>query len=281
MNELIEVAFKAALQGGAAILNVYGSEDFDIEIKGDNSPLTRADRAANDCITAVLSGTKIPVISEEDVRNHTFEERENWTQCWIVDPLDGTKEFIKRNGEFTVNIALVVNGKAECGVIYVPATDTLYYGGSSIGSFRVDDASTVKINDIIRAARKLPLQDKPSGFHVVGSRSHGSAETENFVSRLRQEFGETSFVAAGSSLKFCLVAEGKAHLYPRFAPTMEWDTAAGQAIAEAAGCTVMVWPLQQPLRYNRRDLTNPWFLVSAPGVEVMHLSELPAEEDVN
>lgn len=281
MNDLIEIAVKAALQGGAAILDVYGSDDFDIEIKGDHSPLTRADRTANDCITTVLSATKIPVISEEDVRNHTFEEREQWTQCWVVDPLDGTKEFIKRNGEFTVNIALVVEGRAQFGVIYVPATDTLYYGGLSLGSYRVDDASTVKINEITRAARRLPLQDKPSGFHVVGSRSHGSAETENFITRLRHEFGEISFVAAGSSLKFCLVAEGKAHLYPRFAPTMEWDTAAGQAIAEAAGCTVMVWPLQQPLRYNRRDLTNPWFIVSAPEVEVMHLSELPAEEDVN
>jgi 3'(2'), 5'-bisphosphate nucleotidase len=264
-KEIYKTAIHAALQAGAAILEIYGRADFGIELKEDETPLTLADRKAHDIIAGRLASSGIPVLSEEDAKNHSYEERKNWKQCWIVDPLDGTKEFIKRNGEFTVNIALVENGKPLLGIIYVPVKDLLYYTHPNEGCFRIIDASRI-VNEGIafeQVRQLLPAQERPSIFTLVGSRSHASSETDAYVKELEHKYGQVRFIAAGSSLKFCLVAEGQAHAYPRFAPTMEWDTAAGQAILEAAGGTVVMWPEKMPLSYNRENLRNGWFLASS------------------
>lgn len=260
------LAIAASLEAGTAILNVYNSPDFGIEQKEDDSPLTKADRASHEIIAKHLASSGIPVLSEEDARNHLFEERKNWQQCWIVDPLDGTKEFIKRNGEFTVNIALVENGIPLFGVIYVPVTGDLYFSNGS-KAFKLAAAShhipAAIADGALKEIRELPAQKFPAAFTMVGSRSHSSPETEAFVTEMEEKHGTVDFIAAGSSLKFCLLAEGKAQAYPRFAPTMEWDTAAGQAILEAAGGSVVEWPSQKRMQYNRENLRNGWFLALA------------------
>lgn len=257
------IALDAATEAGVAIMKIYSTADFGVEMKSDNSPLTLADRESQKVITRYLQPTGIPILSEENDEIIPYSERRNWKQCWIVDPLDGTKEFIKRNGEFTVNIALVENGKPVFGVIYTPAKDTMYF--SSSGTKRA-----YKITNVIKDSKsfnkriihQLPEADFPPVFTIVGSRSHSSPETESFINEMKSQHGEVDFAASGSSLKFCLLAEGKAHSYPRFAPTMEWDTAAGQAILEAAGGKVVIWPDKTPLSYNREELRNPWFLAT-------------------
>jgi 3'(2'), 5'-bisphosphate nucleotidase len=262
-NSLVSSAFTAAFEAGKAIMCVYASV-FDVDYKADDSPLTQADREADSIITSYLSQTGIPILTEEDDANHLYDEyRAKWTQCWIVDPLDGTKEFVKRNGEFTVNIALCENGIPVFGIVYAPAKGLFYYAQKGGGAWRIDigDISTPHID--LTAPCRLPLHPFPEVFTIAGSRSHSSPETEKYVSEQEQRFGHVAFKPSGSSLKFCLVAEGAAHVYPRFAPTSEWDTAAGQIIAEEAGATVTVWPSGEPLRYNRRNLLNPFFLVSA------------------
>ncbi|GAB4142948.1 MAG: 3'(2'),5'-bisphosphate nucleotidase CysQ [Bacteroidia bacterium] len=263
MKNLLTTAVLAAIEAGKTILKIYSEDNFNVEFKEDDSPLTRADKASHDIIVSYLGKTKYPVVSEEDVTHHTSAERLSWQECWMVDPLDGTKEFIKRNGEFTVNIAFIRNGKSVAGVIYTPVKDTLHYASENNGSFIIRNASSLKAEDLFKQAERLPLRKRPEVFTLVGSRSHSSPETEAYVQEMKAQHGDVNFVAAGSSLKFCLVAEGEAHAYPRFAPTMEWDTAAGQIIAEEAGCRVVVWPEKQELRYNREELRNPWFLVSA------------------
>lgn len=260
MKELIRLAIEASLDAGEAIMDIYSTADFGVEMKSDNSPLTIADRASHKIIMRFLEESVIPVLSEEGDEVIAFEERKNWKQCWIVDPLDGTKEFIKRNGEFTVNIALVEDGIPVFGIIYAPALDILYYSVPGDGAYVCHSPIKGKVHE---NSEKLPSEMMPEKFTVVGSRSHSSPETEAYVSEMQAKYGEVNFVASGSSLKFCLVAEGKAHSYPRFAPTMEWDTAAGQAILEAAGGTVVVWPEKTPLRYNREQLRNPFFLAAA------------------
>ncbi len=263
MRELVDVAVRAAIEAGLAIMKVYSTADFGVEMKSDNSPLTIADRDANAVIMVHLSKTEIPVLSEEDEAPIPFETRKSWTQCWIVDPLDGTKEFIKRNGEFTVNIALVENGIPIFGVIYTPAQDVLHYSVPGQGAFRCEGAVNANAEQTIDScAVQLPCAKLPEAFTIVGSRSHSSPETEAYVAELQKKYGQVEFKASGSSLKFCLVAEGQAHAYPRFAPTMEWDTAAGHAILVAAGGKVVVWPSAVPLVYNREQLLNSWFLAS-------------------
>ena len=244
MKHLCDIAIQAALAAGRDIMQIYDdpAADFGIERKADNSPLTRADKAAHARIMTFLEPTGIPVLSEEGA-HLPYEVRRTWTRLWIVDPLDGTKEFIKRNGEFTVNIALVEDGIPTLGVIYVPAKDELYYGydGKFFGPHTIDAAQ------------------RP--YTVVASRSHLSAETSDFIDSLRSEHPDLQLVSSGSSLKICLVAEGAADIYPRHAPTMEWDTAAGHAIALAAGHTMTDALTGEPLRYNKEDLHNPWFVV--------------------
>jgi 3'(2'), 5'-bisphosphate nucleotidase len=259
MDKLIAIAIQASLDAGEEIMKIYSTADFGVEMKSDDSPLTLADRAAHNCIIAHLKSTGIPVLSEENDEVIPFAERRLWKQCWIVDPLDGTKEFIKRNGEFTVNIALVEDGVPVFGVIYAPALDVLYYSIPGDGAYVCHSpiATLVEQN-----SEKLPSEILPDTFTIVGSRSHSSAETEAYINQMKAEHGEVDFAASGSSLKFCMIAEGKAHAYPRFAPTMEWDTAAGHAILIAAGGRLVTWPDQQELRYNREELRNPWFLAS-------------------
>ena len=255
-------AIIAALDAGKAILEIYHSGEFDVEIKGDNSPLTRADKVAHNVIVSYLEKTGIPVLSEEG-KEIPYQERKNWKQLWIVDPIDGTKEFIKRNGEFTVNIALIENQKMELGVIFVPVSGVLYFSCKEQGSFKVKvDLKSYDLEDILEAADKLPLQREDKTYTVVASRSHMSPETETYVTEMKAKHGTVHLISKGSSLKLCMVAEGTADCYPRFAPTMEWDTAAGQAICEHAGFDVIDWKTKETMKYNREHLLNNWFLVN-------------------
>ena len=261
MTENLKTAIRAALEAGKAILEIYHSGNFDIEIKGDNSPLTKADKVAHNVIVSYLENTEIPVLSEEGKEMH-FEERKDWNKLWIVDPIDGTKEFIKRNGEFTVNIALIENKTPISGVIFAPVLGDLYFSEIGLGSFKVNiDLDTYSLERDLIKADKLPSQRKDKTFTVVASRSHMSPETEVYVQKMRVEHGEGKLISKGSSLKLCMVAEGTADCYPRFAPTMEWDTAAGQAICMYAGFEVIDWTTKKNMLYNRVELLNNWFLV--------------------
>lgn len=263
MNKELEIAVKAAVEGGAAIMEIYAKEDLGVEYKDDQSPLTLADKRCNDVINSYLINTSHPIISEEN-KQLEFEERKDWNTCWIVDPLDGTKEFVKRNGEFTVNIALVEHGKPLLGVIYVPDSKELFVAdvkGKKAAKF------TLKSHEVNTKSLDMdafligPKVDDAELIRVVGSRSHMSEATEDFVGSLQGIYEKVDIVSKGSSLKFCLVAEGKADVYPRFAPTMEWDTAAGQAICEAVGLQVISKETDKPLLYNKENLLNPWFIV--------------------
>lgn len=250
--DLLKVAVSAAQLGGMEIMEIYESDDFGVEAKADESPLTLADKAAHEAIVAELEKTGLPILSEEGA-NIPFEERKNWQRFWMVDPLDGTKEFIKRNGEFTVNIALIENGVPILGALFVPVTETMYLGGKGIGAYKQVAGGK---------ALKMPTSTLPlSPIKVVGSRSHMNEETAQFVSN----FKDHEMIAMGSSLKFMVVADGAAHFYPRFAPTMEWDTAAAQAIVEASGKRVVVAKngkeTPTPVSYNKKNLLNPHFLV--------------------
>ena len=261
VKNLLNTAITAALEAGKAILDIYHSGEFDIKLKGDNSPLTKADTASHHVIVSFLTTTNIPVLSEEG-KDIPYQERKDWSELWIVDPIDGTKEFIKRNGEFTVNIALIINQKTELGVIFVPVTGELYFSTKELGAFKVCvDLKKHSVDKLMSNADKLPLMRKDKTFTVVASRSHMSKETETYVSDMREKHGKVNLISKGSSLKLCMVAEGQANCYPRFAPTMEWDTAAGQAICEHAGFQVIDWHTKESMLYNRKDLLNNWFLV--------------------
>jgi len=251
---MLETIAAIAREAGSAIMEVYAGEDFAVETKADDSPLTRADRASHAVIVEGLQGAfpDIPILSEEG-REIPFAERCRWRRFWLVDPLDGTKEFIKRNGEFTVNIALIENGAPRLGVVYVPATGTLYAGRVGEGAWR--QRAGERPGPI---APRMPAA--AAGLAVVMSRSHPSAELDAYLRRI--DVAEA--VPVGSSLKLCAVAEGRADLYPRLGPTMEWDTAAGQAVVEAAGGQVLT-ASGTPLRYNKENLLNPWFVVSSAG----------------
>jgi 3'(2'), 5'-bisphosphate nucleotidase len=265
------LALRAAVAAGDVIMDVY-ADAFDVREKDDRSPLTEADRRSHARISEALAPEGIPVLSEEG-RDIPYLERRAWPVLWIVDPLDGTKEFVKRNGEFTVNIALARDGRPVLGVVYAPAMDVLYLGAMGWGGFKLAaDRAILRavaavagnaLERFIRLAVRLPFE--PVGgrpFTVVASRSHRSPETDAFIEARRRERGEIELVSIGSALKMGLVAEGSADVYPRFAPTMEWDTAAGQAVAEASGARVLSAADNSPLAYNKPDLTNPWFIVN-------------------
>jgi len=265
MNSSLKTAIQAAVHGGAEIMKIYHTDDFGVEMKEDNSPLTLADKKCNDIINSYLINTEFPIISEEN-KQLDYSERKNWETCWIVDPLDGTKEFVKRNGEFTVNIALVKKGKPQLGVIYVPDTKELYFADVNIKKVAkvILSKHEVNVKELNLSSNTNTIQPKKVDrklVKVVGSRSHMSDATRKFVDSLKNDFEQVEIVSKGSSLKFCLVAEGRADIYPRFAPTMEWDTAAGQAICEAAGLEVISKETNKPLLYNKENLLNPWFTV--------------------
>lgn len=263
LKEQLTLAIEASIEAGNVIMEIYDSADFETEFKKDDSPLTRADLESNKVIMSYLTKTDIPIISEEK-RNLDYTERKNWDVCWMVDPLDGTKEFIKRNGEFTVNIALIKNETPILGVIYVPVTQELYYANVEEGkSYKIVVGSTEELPSNLfdkgyqlQSTRKGNVKTK-----VVGSRSHMNEQTEQFIEGLKSEGKEVEIVSKGSSLKFCIVAEGKADIYPRVAPTMEWDTAAGHAICTAIGLKVTNWETGKDLTYNKENLLNPFFLV--------------------
>jgi 3'(2'), 5'-bisphosphate nucleotidase len=271
--ENIERAVKAALDAGAAILEIY-EQDFEVEYKADASPLTSADKASHAIIVEALEQTPYPVLSEESAKVD-YEERRNWDTYWLVDPIDGTKEFIKKNGEFTVNIALIENGKPVMGVVYVPVKDTLYIG-SSAGAGKVVDCVGREASELISSAEKIAVSGTPKGaLKVVASKSHCNDETLQFIEELEEEFGAAKRVSRGSSLKLCMIAEGSADIYPRIAPTMEWDTAAAHAVVSAAGGRVFEYAdamsassyrtqstLISDVPYNKENLLNPYFVVS-------------------
>lgn len=266
MHELMKKAIIASIEAGKEILKVYGYSDFEIKIKSDNSPLTIADKRAHNVITDYLNNTGLPILSEEG-RNIPFDERKNWTRFWLVDPLDGTKEFIKRNEEFTVNIALIENGEPIAGVVYIPVNGTLFLGTIEDGAFRFSDANKL-LNNIsnpnwFEFADKLPEVLNNGPFRVVASRSHMNPETEEYIDKLKQNHPVIEIVSIGSSLKLCLIAEGEADIYPRFGPTNEWDTAAGHAIIKASGGKVVLADnMELPLVYNKKDLLNPFFIAT-------------------
>jgi len=268
INSRLMDAVIAAKMAGDAVLEVYGTA-FSFEQKKDKSPLTLADTRSHEVIAGQLNSSqagKLPLLSEEG-RDISYEERKAWEYYWLVDPLDGTKEFIKRNGEFTVNIALMHRDRPVMGVVLVPVKDILYFASEGAGAFRLSGTSAIKnsltIEELTGAAVRLPLKTaiRSRTFTAIASRSHMSGETSSFLEGLKKEHGGIDIVSAGSSLKFCLVAEGSADIYPRFAPTMEWDTAAGQAVVEQAGGSVLQYGTAGPLRYNKEDLLNPWFIV--------------------
>ena len=264
---LLQKSIEAALKAGKAILDVYKNEDFGVEMKSDNSPLTIADKRAHEIIINTLKSTGYPVLSEEG-KSIEYEERSQWEKFWMVDPLDGTKEFVKRNGEFTVNIALIENNTPVMGVIFVPVLSELYFASAATGAKKIKikttDISTD--NDIDKlSGNAIPLKGKTTGndIVVVASRSHFSEDTEQFVNKLKSQYNSIDFVSKGSSLKLCLIAEGIADIYPRFAPTMEWDTAAGHAIIKHSGNIITQADGKTPMVYNKKDLLNPWFIVKS------------------
>lgn len=261
MLDNLELAIVAAYKAGIEIIDVY-STSFDVELKSDKTPLTEADTRAHKTIAGELKKSGLPILSEEG-RDIPYKERKNWNKFWMVDPLDGTKEFIKRNGEFTVNIALIENGEPVMGVIYVPVMQTLYFGTQTTGAHKIDtfNGALGDINVWLKVSRELPIEEKGRPFTAVGSRSHPSPETTEFLNELTREHGQLNLVSMGSSLKICLVAEGAADIYPRFAPTMEWDTAAGHGIALAAGKDIIDHRTGSRMKYNKENLLNNWFIV--------------------
>ena len=245
----ISLAKEAAMKAGVAIMQVYDSMDFSVEYKSDQTPLTIADKTAHDIIQKKLTPTDLPILSEEG-KMIPYEERKQWNYFWLVDPLDGTKEFIKRTKEFTVNIALIKENAPVMGIVYAPALELLYWSDFEGKAWKQqnDDPATK-----IYASKNAEIRS------IVASKSHLTKETQEYINK----FPAASLKTIGSSLKFMLVAEGTADCYPRFGSTMEWDTAAAHAIVNAAGGKVVYHDGDKPLTYNKKNLLNPWFIVSA------------------
>lgn len=257
---LLKIAVDAALLAGKEIMEVYESQEFGLEHKEDHSPITLADRRANEVINTLLESTGIPIISEEN-KETAFKVRETWKRCWIVDPLDGTKEFVNRNDEFTVNIALVENSKPILGVIYVPVTALIY--AAIVPQKKLWKEKMVTQKTALTEEKPLS-RIKRIATHksiLLTSRSHLNTETTTLIQELKASKPSVEVLSVGSSLKFCLLAEGKADLYPRLSPTMEWDTAAGHALCRAVGIELIDTLKNKPLRYNKKELINPSFIV--------------------
>ena len=266
IRDLLEIAVQASIEAGFKVLEIY-KDDFDVILKSDKSPLTIADTASNDIITAHLEKTGIPILSEEG-KEVSFEERSTWAYFWMVDPLDGTKEFVKRNGEFTINVALVHQQKVIAGVVFAPVLKDLYFGSVEMASVKIEkiqeNESSSSLDELLSRAISIPVKDEARAFTVVASKSHMTSETEEFINDLKKTHSEISIISKGSSLKICMVGEGAADVYPRFAPTMEWDTAAGHAVVKFAGGNIMNNENKSELLYNKKSLLNPWFIVTSP-----------------
>jgi len=255
MGSLVQKIVEISVLAGVEIMKVYeGDGDWEVQSKSDDSPLTRADQKANELIVKHLEtlDEKYPIISEEN-KLQDFSERKGFKRFWLVDPLDGTKEFIKRNGEFTVNIALVEDGRPIMGVVYVPVTGDLYYAEKGAGAYHKNgEGPPQQMN-----ANTYTSEDK--GLRVVCSRSHINEATQSYIDNL----SEPDIVSKGSSLKFMLLASGQAEVYPRMGPTMEWDTGAAQIILEEAGGKILHNDTGLPLSYNKENLLNPYFIATA------------------
>lgn len=259
---LLNFAIQASFEAGLEIMKIFKSDEFHVEHKLDSSPVTIADKNAHQIIVDILESTNLPVLSEEG-RNISYEERKNWERYWLVDPLDGTKDFVKRNTDFTVNIALIEKNIPILGVIYIPVTKELFFGEKEMGSFKYqveNENSDLQFENIFHKLQKLDATCRNENLTIVGSRSHVNAETVAYFDSLKTKYPNTEISSRGSSLKFCILAEGKAHLAPRIGPTYEWDTAAGHAILNAAGGYVYQWGGDTELIYNKENLLNPNFL---------------------
>ncbi len=261
LNKLLQTAIDASIEAGIQIKDVFNTK-IRVSIKRNLTPVTNADKIANQIIIDRLSQFEIPIISEES-KIAPYEERSKWGYCWLVDPLDGTKEFIAHRNDFTVNIALICNGIPVLGVIYAPAYDLLYFASEQIGSFRLKNATKVigenrSIESVISESTKLP-DAKTDTYTYVVSRSHINHKTQKY---LESNNREKVFISKGSSLKLCAIAEGSADEYPRFGRTMEWDIAAGDAILRYAGAKVRIFEIENLLNYNKPDLVNPEFIAS-------------------
>jgi 3'(2'), 5'-bisphosphate nucleotidase len=290
LSECLTVSLLAAKKAGDAILSVYQGH-IDVAYKKDETPLTIADERAHSIILNDLSTQafgQIPVLSEEG-KPIAYDERKTWECFWLVDPLDGTKEFIKRRGEFTVNIAFINKNRPVLGVLFVPDRALLYFAAEGLGSYKLESAEIIEeflseeggickgnvpIGQLIGSAKKLPL-DQPTNrrgktLTIVGSRSHASNTLTGFVETARKKYGDVEYIPAGSALKFGLIAEGSAHIYPRLSPTMEWDTAAGQCVVEQSGGAVLCLGQETPLDYNKKDLRNPDFVCTRKHSRDLH-----------
>ena len=261
----VEDILRIAWNAGKEIMNIY-LKDFSVEYKDDKSPLTEADKKSHKIIVNNLKKFNLPILSEEG-RDISYNERKNWNLFWMVDPIDGTKEFIKKNGEFTINIALIYNNEPVFGIVYAPAIEEIYF---------TDEKYSYKANLNIdffelKNIKKLPIKRDDNKLVIVASKSHLNEETKEFIESIKTD-KEKEFISKGSSLKFCMVAEGKADIYPRLAPTMEWDTAAADAIVRKAGKMTYIYTIKSidsidsiksldSIIYNKENLLNPYFIV--------------------
>jgi 3'(2'), 5'-bisphosphate nucleotidase len=260
---LISTAVRAAMCAGSEIMDVYCQQSFDVEYKSDKSPLTKADIRANAVIMAVLRETDLPILSEEG-EHLPYEERQAWKRFWLIDPLDGTSEFVAKSGDFCVNVALIDNSEPILGVIYSPVKDIVWFGAMGFGAYKIEDATKViddfSFDTFMNVAIKLPYRNTGDEFVFVTSRSNLNASTKKFIDTLSTEYTKTRIVHVGSALKFTVLADGMADLYPRFATTSEWDTGAGHAILRSMGGNVFQEDTNVPLVYNKANLDNPGFV---------------------
>jgi 3'(2'), 5'-bisphosphate nucleotidase len=260
IDQLIDKAIHAALLAGRKIMEVYASNDFKVVIKNDQTPVTLADRNAHNEILKNLESTGLPVLSEEGIHLR-YSERKNWDLFWMVDPLDGTKEFLKRNDEFTVNIALIKNCQSIAGVVYAPATGELYAGIPEIGAFKLfNPDGHCTFHSMQHSGKKLPEKTGQTEFVIIVSRSHMNQKTKEYLETIRKEHESFRLINMGSSMKMCMVAEGTASVYPKLGTTMEWDTAAAHAILKASGKNIFLTNLKTEIRYNKENLQNPHFI---------------------
>jgi 3'(2'), 5'-bisphosphate nucleotidase len=260
-EKLVQLSIRAAFEAGEAIMKYYEAENLEVETKSDNSPVTQADRTASELIKKLLDTTGFPLLCEEE-EFPSFGERDSWDYYWCVDPLDGTKEFIRKSKDFTVNIALMKHDYPVFGVVYLPVHRIMYFGGNGYGAYKCYIINNIDLLDILQNAHNLPEKSRGRIFTIVGSHSHLDQSTKEYIQNLIKQKGEgnAELLIRGSSVKTCLIAEGSADYYPRMSSIMEWDLAAGHAICEAAGCKVTDWNGKK-LKYNKRDFYMPWFKI--------------------
>ena len=264
IKQLFEIAFEGICMASEKVLEIYETNQLSISYKADESPVTQADIASSDIICKILEQSGLPIICEE-ITEMTYLKRKSLQYFWLVDPLDGTKEFISRNGEFTINIALIENNRPILGLIAIPTQNILYFGGMDLNAYRINlsNRNNFDFETAILSADILKVSINPEKIRIVVSRSHLDEKTKTFILKLQNTYPNIETISAGSALKFCRIAEGKAEIYLRFSPTMEWDTAAGQAIVEASGAVMVSLPDYNCFQYNKPILRNGGFLVTS------------------